>query len=171
METWKRLEFEYAARLRNADASTRRTLYADAYSEVGRHRVFDSNEPEHRTAGTSPALVRMLSKVVSKDDRVLEIGCGRGYTCLMLAPHVRSIVGTDVAGPALAEAREVLADRGVGNATIVDAAATDLVERLDGQRFDTAISFEVYEHLHADDGASTCDRSMRCSNLVGSTSL
>lgn len=151
MEKWKRLEFDYAAKLRSADAHTRRSLYAAAYSEVGKYRVFRSSDPEDRTAGTSKDLVSQLRQFLKPTDRVLEIGCGRGYTCMMLAPHVRSIVGTEVSEPALVEAREVLAQRGIGNAHIVDISALDLVDRLPGQRFDAAISIDVVEHLHPDD--------------------
>ena len=51
---------------------------------------FKSDNPEHRTAGTSKQLVQLLSQILKKNDHVLEIGCGRGYTCLKLAPSVMS---------------------------------------------------------------------------------
>jgi SAM-dependent methyltransferase len=153
MERWKELEFEYAHQLRTCEAGARRKLYAEAYAEVDRLRSFRSERPEDRTAGTSPALVHMLQRFVSPEDDVLEIGCGRGYTGLMLAPGVRSFVGTDVSEPALDEARELLASHGIANATIENVSALDLCARFGERRFDTAISVEVVEHLHPDDAA------------------
>lgn len=39
METWQRLELEYAARLRTGLRAERKRLYAEAYSEVSRLRA------------------------------------------------------------------------------------------------------------------------------------
>ena len=98
MEPWIKLEVEYARRLREASAIERRTLYAEAYSRVGSLRMasMHAEAPEHRTAGTYPALAERLASFCRPSDRVRETGCRRGYTCLKLAPHVRSIVGLDV---------------------------------------------------------------------------
>lgn len=153
MEEWCRLEFEYAAKLRVADSETRRGLYAEAYTAVGKHRVFKSSAPEDRTAGTSRVLVDQLRSFLKPSDRVLEIGAGRGYTGLMLAPHVKSYLMTEVSGPSIAESREVLRTHGIQNASVLDVSAIDLEERLVGQRFDSAISIEVVEHLHPDDAS------------------
>ena len=102
MEEWKRLEFHYANCLREASAEKRRGLYYEAYSAVSKLAMerFESSNPEDRTAGTSKRLIKLLSHIVDKNDNVLEIGCGRGYTCLMLAPYVMSMVGTEVSKPA-----------------------------------------------------------------------
>lgn len=151
MDRCKQLEFEYAARLNKSDAATRRRLYGEAYTRVGELREFKSERPEDRTAGTSKDLVEQLAALLGPDEDVLEVGCGRGYTCMMLAPHVRSIVGTDVSDPALDEARAVLAKRGIRNATIENVSGLDLREHFGARRFSTAISIEVVEHLHPED--------------------
>lgn len=151
MDPRKQLEFEYAARLNTSDAVTRRQLYGEAYSRVGELREFKSDRPEDRTAGTSKDLVEQLARLLDRDEDVLEIGCGRGYTCMMLASHVRSIAGTDVSEPALDEARAVLAQRGIRNASIENVTAFDLREHFGARRFSSAISIEVVEHLHPED--------------------
>jgi SAM-dependent methyltransferase len=153
MDEWKRLEFEYAAQLRSCDAATRRRLYGVAYSDVARLRPFHSDDAEQRTAGASRELIDLVLPMIDREQPVLEIGCGRGYTCTMLAPHVQSIVGTDVSAAALAEAREALRRQGIGNATIEEVSALDLRSRFEPERFGTAISIQVLEHLHRDDAA------------------
>src|SRR5687768_7321048 len=103
MDRCKQLEFEYAEKLRNSDAPTRKVLYPEAYNSVSSLLVFSSERPEDRTAGTSNELVDWMAQFIGPQENVLEVGCGRGYTCLKLAPHIRSIIGTDVSEPALAE--------------------------------------------------------------------
>lgn len=153
MEEWKRLEFEYSKRLRESNSSERRRLYGEAYSVVSGLAVarFPGNKPEERTAGTSKKTVQTLSQILDKDDRVLEIGCGRGYTCMMLAPHVRSIIGTDVSVPSVTEAREVLRKYGVSNAEIKLVSAFELRDVFGREEYTAAVSIDVVEHLHPED--------------------
>jgi SAM-dependent methyltransferase len=154
MERWVELEFDYARRLRASNREQRKALYAEAYSEVSKARMaaFTSADPETRTAGTSKGLVATLAPLCRRDQRVLEVGCGRGYTCWKLAPRVKEIVGTDVSAPALAEARELLSSRGITNARILEAGGEELTARFGTEAFDLVLSIEVYEHLHRDDG-------------------
>ena len=153
MEPWIELEVEYARRLREASAEERRTLYAEAYSRVGALRMasMHAEAPEHRTAGTYPALAERLASFCRPSDRVLEIGCGRGYTCLKLAPHVRSIVGLDVSAPALEETRAVLLENGIENVELHGYDAQGLTAHFEPSSFDKAISIELIEHLHPED--------------------
>ena len=153
MEDWKKLEFEYAKRLRESNTLERRMLYAEAYTKVSELSVqrFRSDTPEDRTAGTSKRLVSCLSRIFCPTDTVLEIGCGRGFTCLMLAPHVESIVGTDFSESSLSESKEVLSKRGVTNVEIRHVSAYALAEDFDRESFSAALSIEVVEHLHSED--------------------
>jgi SAM-dependent methyltransferase len=151
MEKWKELEFDYARRLRSGTLAERRELYGEAYTAVYTHLENPSELPEERTAGTSPALVELLLGVLGEEERVLEVGCGRGYTCLMLAPYVAAMVGTDVSETALAEARAVLAQYGRSNATVYNVSAFDLDEHFAPEQFSTVVSIEVVEHLHPQD--------------------
>lgn len=59
---------------------------------------------------------------------VLEIGCGTGGTALLHAPHVESILATDVSPAMIAIAREKLAESGVDNVRF-EVASADGVER------------------------------------------
>jgi SAM-dependent methyltransferase len=154
MERWAELEFDYARRLRASNRDQRKALYVEAYSEVSKARMatFTSADPEHRTAGTCKELVATLAPLCRPDQRVLEVGCGRGYTCWKLAPRVREIVGTDVSAPALAEARELLSSHGITNARILAGDGEELTAQFGTEAFDLVLSIEVYEHLHRDDG-------------------
>jgi SAM-dependent methyltransferase len=151
---WRDLELEYARRLRSSDREKRKALYVEAYSTVAEHWVSDlSTEPERRTAGTSPNIVNSLIRLCDASDHVLEVGCGRGYTCLKLAPHVRSLVGIDVSDPVLKEAREILYANQVSNVEIIKGSADELTACFESETFDKVISIDVYEHLHPIDAA------------------
>ena len=153
MEQWCKLEFEFARRLRESSQAHRQALYAEAYGRVSalRMEAFESTLPKDRTAGTSPQLVECLSHLCGVDDKVLEIGCGRGYTCLELAPFVRSIAGTDVAEPVLKEAKSILQENRVRNVTISRVSALKLTDSFKPCSFHTAISIDLVEHLHPED--------------------
>lgn len=152
MDKRSSLEFEYGRRLRECSSEERQDLYAEAYSKTVEAGAADMPEDiESRTAGTSRGLVTALQKICRKSDSVLEVGCGRGYTCLNLAPYVESIVGTDVSEPSLRETDQVLKDHGVTNARTESVNAFDLDKAFEPASFDKIISIDLIEHLHPDD--------------------
>lgn len=154
MVSWQEIEFEYAKRLRSCSRDERKMLYREAYAAVAAGRMVEmtSTNPEKRTAGTSRTLVGILARVCRSDDKVLEIGCGRGYTCLMLAPHVKEIVGVDVSEPSLKEARELLQKQGIENAQILKLDCDELISHFSPESFDKVLSIDMFEHLHKEDG-------------------
>ena len=154
MEKWHALELEYAQKLRTSSRRERKELYREAYSVVSAEAMkLMPPEPEKRVSGTSRRLIDTIARHCHKEQAVLEVGCGRGFTCLCLAPHVGTIVGTDVSEPALAEARELLRRNHVTNATIVQLGADELTKQFPQDTFDVAISIDVIEHLHPEDAA------------------
>jgi SAM-dependent methyltransferase len=73
----------------------------------------------------------------SREETVIDIGCGCGATTLACAPHVRQILGVDLSSKMLDCARQRALDSGVLNASFVkaDAQVADL-----GQDRDLVIS-------------------------------
>src|SRR5207244_13374297 len=60
---------------------------------------------------------RILAQTgAGKHSRVLSLGCGIGDTELLLAPHVREVVGVDLSPVAIRQARADAARLGIGNA-------------------------------------------------------
>ena len=58
-------------------------------AEVAEHEV------THRDVWQRHLEIEMIKKFVSPTDRVLDIGCGNGFTTRLIAPLVRDIVGMD----------------------------------------------------------------------------
>ncbi|HSJ56975.1 MAG TPA: class I SAM-dependent methyltransferase, partial [Anaerolineae bacterium] len=59
--------------------------------------------------------VEKARSVVSPEQQVLEIGCGTGIISLGIAPHVRHVIGTDIAPEMVAVARRKAETAGMGN--------------------------------------------------------
>jgi len=86
-----------------------------------------------RTTGAGPAA------------RVLSLGCGIGDTELLLAPHVREVVGIDLSPAAVRQAKEDAERAGVRNARFVEGS----LEKAE-PGFDVVIAIFFLHHL-ADD--------------------
>ncbi|MCF2871130.1 class I SAM-dependent methyltransferase [Octadecabacter sp. G9-8] len=94
-----------------------------------------------------PAYEYTLERTISylkADDRVLEMGCGTGSTALLLAPHVREIVGTDISPEMINIARGKASDGGTTNAEFRVANAKDSANLQDS--FDVVLGHNLF-HL------------------------
>ena len=78
--------------------------------------------------GYPSAVIDMLIDAFSltSNDVVIDLGCGTGQVTLPIARRVRAVVGVDPEPDMLARARQAAADQGVGNATWVLGADTDI---------------------------------------------
>lgn len=63
---------------------------------------------------------------LTKDDVVIDLGCGTGQLTLPIARRVHAVAGVDPEPDMLARARQAAADQGVSNATWVLGADTDI---------------------------------------------
>ena len=78
------------------------------------------------------------------EDRVLEMGCGTGSTALLLAPHVRQIVGTDISPKMVEIANDKAASGGIRNADFRAMSAEDSAKLTDP--FDVVLAHNLF-HL------------------------
>jgi SAM-dependent methyltransferase len=82
-----------------------------------------------------------LADIVSDADSVLDVGCGIGKWCRLVAPHVRRVVGIDYDPAALQVAR---ARTSSGN---VEYRLGDVRDLVGGEAFDVALLIHVLEHI------------------------
>jgi len=86
---------------------------------------------------------RILAKTgAGRESRVLSLGCGIGDTELLLAPHVRDLVGVDLSPAAIRQARQDAATAGIANAQFKEGS----LESVEG-RFDSVIAIFLLHHL------------------------
>ncbi|MBO6718754.1 MAG: class I SAM-dependent methyltransferase [Rhizobiaceae bacterium] len=88
---------------------------------------------------------------LSRDDRVLEVGCGSGTTALLLAPHVAHITASDISSEMTAIGAEKTADQKVTNAEFV--CATPFDDAFPSAPFDAVLAFN-FLHLTSDVSAT-----------------
>lgn len=72
------------------------------------------------------ALRRLVNAVQPKGGRVLDVGTGAGHAAFALAPHVESVVASDVTPSMLEIVRDQVEARGLWNVTPCSAAAEAL---------------------------------------------
>lgn len=85
-----------------------------------------------------------LCPVIRGGLRVLDVGCGNGYTLGLLLEKGCCVTGVDVSETGIEVARRTHPD----GRFEVAAADERLAERFAGERFDLVISTEVVEHLY-----------------------
>jgi len=81
----------------------------------------------------------------SRDDDVLELGCGTGTTALKLADDARHILATDISAKMIEIAQAKARDQSIANVEFVTATADD--RDLDGRTFDAVLAFNVLHLL------------------------
>jgi SAM-dependent methyltransferase len=77
---------------------------------------------------------------IGRESRVLSLGCGIGDTELLLAPHVREVVGVDLSPAAIRQAREDAARLRIANARFEQGTEAE------GQ-YDAVIAIFLLHHL------------------------
>jgi len=87
-------------------------------------------------------MVRRILRVTGAGagSRVLSLGCGIGDTELLLAPHVKEVVGVDLSPAAVRQARADAARLGVRNARFEEGSGAEGV-------FDVAMAIFFLHHL------------------------
>ena len=86
---------------------------------------------------------RVLGKTgAGRESRVLSLGCGIGDTEILLAPHVRELVGVDLSPAAVRQARQDAARAGIANARFEEGS----LESVSGS-FDAIIAIFLLHHL------------------------
>lgn len=93
-------------------------------------RVFGERAARYTTSSVHAdpqVLARLVARAMPRPDwRALDIATGSGHTALALAPHVRSVVATDLTAEMLAETRGLRDARGIANVPLVRADAERL---------------------------------------------
>lgn len=105
-------------------------------------------DPIKDMAGYERSVARIRSSLAPTDS-VFELGCGTGTTALQLAPHVTSIVATDISKEMISIAREKGASAGCRNVNFTVATGHRLPSA--DAAFDVVLALNVL-HLVRDRG-------------------
>lgn len=82
---------------------------------------------------------------LSKDDNVLELGCGTGSTALLLAEHVTHITATDLSSSMIDIAREKATAQKIANVEFIKMEVAGLGRSSD--EFDVVMAFNLFHLL------------------------
>jgi 2-polyprenyl-3-methyl-5-hydroxy-6-metoxy-1,4-benzoquinol methylase len=92
------------------------------------------------------ARYKFVAKMCRKTDEVLEVGCGSGLGSLFLGQHCRRVVGLDVKGTELQEAKSI------NRRANVEFREGDVLSDADPTQYDVVVALDVIEHLSEQDG-------------------
>jgi cyclopropane fatty-acyl-phospholipid synthase-like methyltransferase len=94
-------------------------------------------------------LVERMVRVtgIGKQSRVLSVGCGIADTELLLAPHVREVVGIDLSPTAIEQAKSDAARAGVSNFRAACGPLEDALASGETDQFDAVIAIFFLHHL------------------------
>lgn len=81
---------------------------------------------------------------ISKDDEVLELGCGTASTALLLASHAKRYHGTDIAQGMIDVGNRKIAEEGVDNLTL---EVGDIATATRDQQYDVVLAFNLLHLL------------------------
>lgn len=102
---------------------------------------YDNALPTHAHQYIANPILNLLG---SKNQIILDLGCGNGALVNLLVQKGFNAYGTDASEKGIAIAKKSLADR----FALQDLSTDDLPESLSNLSFDTIISTEVIEHLY-----------------------
>jgi 2-polyprenyl-3-methyl-5-hydroxy-6-metoxy-1,4-benzoquinol methylase len=110
---------------------------------------YNTGDITHSFGYLQQPLLNLLDK--SKNQCILDVGCGNGYFVNYLLSLGYNAYGTDASEKGIAIARQTNPDRFF----IQDISTGKLPQELQGFKFDTIISTEVIEHLYDPEGLIT----------------
>jgi SAM-dependent methyltransferase len=103
--------------------------------------------PAVRALRTHMAHRILAAAKLTRESRVLSLGCGIGDTELLLAPHVREIVGVDLSPAAIRQARADAERLGIDNARFEQSTGLAAADPHNAGRYDAAIAIFFLHHL------------------------
>jgi 2-polyprenyl-3-methyl-5-hydroxy-6-metoxy-1,4-benzoquinol methylase len=106
---------------------------------------FRTCEPSHMHRHFLPPLFELCGELLRPGTRVLDVGCGNGYTAGQFVSRSCDVVGIDLSKTGIELARSAYP----GGRFEVMPADDHILENLRCEPFDIVVSTEVVEHLYA----------------------
>jgi SAM-dependent methyltransferase len=116
------------------------TSHDSPYSEFG----FSSSAASHMHKHFMPHLIA-LAGPITQQSRVLDVGCGNGYTCGRFLELGAKVTGIDLSEEGIRHARREYPQARFERISVDE----DFLLKLNEEPFDLVISTEVVEHLYA----------------------
>jgi len=93
----------------------------------------------------------MTREYLNSESHVLEFGCGSGGTSILHAPHVKSILATDISDKMIEIAQQKAAEANITNIQFQQGTLDDLNEQ--DESFDAVLGLNVLHLIEDVDGA------------------
>lgn len=101
----------------------------------------------------------------SKNERIVDIGCGLGTVSFSIAPICKEVIGIDFSKKAIESCRKRLKEMRLGNVHFAYADAQNT--GLGSEEYDVIISADLFEHLYPDVFEKVLDECKRVLQIGG----
>lgn len=128
-----------------ADKSFANEALAASQSQFGKNAANYATSTVHAKGASLNRIVEMVSP--QSHWHALDIATAAGHTAFALAPHVSSIIASDVTPEMLAVATDIAAERGIENVSFVEADAHSL--GFEDEKFDL-VTCRIAPHHFSD---------------------
>jgi SAM-dependent methyltransferase len=115
-----------------------------AFEHYGRYR--SAHGMPHMT---TDVLMPFLQKFLTKEMRIIDLGCGRGEKTVLMANYVSKVVGIDHNNSELKFAISKKKKQGINNLELYNDDVVGFLEREDGLNFDVLVCSHIIEHLES----------------------
>ena len=92
------------------------------------------------------ARYKFVARLIKKNDRVLEVGCGSGLGCMFLSQNCAQVTGIDVNKTEIEEAQAI------NRRSNAEFKLVDLFQLEDTEKYDVVVSLDVIEHMPVEQG-------------------
>ena len=135
MQKQYQLEKKLAQQLKNSTHQQRKTLYSSIYNQL--FKQFPNINQDNKSLKN----FRLIKSFLNKNDKILEIGAGNLKLTKKIAAHVKQVFALEVSQKY----------KEINTKNIIFKTFNGLDFNIPLNYFDTALSFQVLEHLHPDD--------------------
>ena len=106
---------------------------------------FDRNMLDKRPL-VKELVARVFAKLFPEEvGDLLDVGCGTGHYFPLLKRHARNLAGVDICAPMVAEAQELIREKGLADCSVAEGSALDLP--FDDNTMDVVFSWDFLHHV------------------------
>lgn len=152
----RELEEAIAQSILSCPTDERESAYREGYEELHRFLLSITNGKFLYQKSLQRAIWKQafVSRIIGKNQKVLEVGCGEGLLSIALARSGNRVTGTDISNCCVLRSNINRMEFGAVNAVFLKMNATHL--HFSAGIFDWVISKDLIEHLHQRTQSGIC---------------
>jgi len=111
------------------------------------HTGFNKNDDDLKffESGIKEVEYIISNLETSKDNRLLELGCGIGRMSVHFSKYFKEVMGVDISSSMISKAKEI--HKEISNLSFLKVSGSGKLENLDNSQFGAVVSWHVLQHI------------------------